>query len=51
MTSQNHCSEGPRAQILHWAPHLLGPARTIAHPLEKILLTPMPVVLQSQIKG
>ena len=21
-----HCSEGPRALVLHWAPHLLGPA-------------------------
>jgi len=21
-----HCSEGPRASVLHWAPHLLGPA-------------------------
>jgi len=19
-----HCSEGPRALVLHWAPHLLG---------------------------
>ena len=26
MTSQNHCFEGPRAKVLHWAPHLLGPA-------------------------
>jgi len=21
-----HCSEGPRAWVLHWAQHLLGPA-------------------------
>ena len=21
-----HCSEGPCAEVLHWAPHLLGPA-------------------------
>jgi len=25
MTSYDHCSEGPIAQILRWAPHLLGP--------------------------
>jgi len=37
MTSTNHCSEGPRAQVLHWVPHLLEPALLIAFQLYDVL--------------